>query len=636
MASYVFPKVDLKDPQTSNRDLSNSKLISFMPGPVYPVSFTEMLPGDEVNLDLQAMIESFPMIGAPMSGFSASFHVYFEPLSNLYGFMDNNTRLSPQQVLEMPRWTMNLGYGMDPSLTVEEQDQRQFDGDVQAGTTPALIAFNSIKPSSLADFMESAVGYFGDVRRSRTQDYDYLESISIAREVCADRALAYLDIIRNYYVNNQENTTFFLREGGKSFDVQNGYQHQLGYGQISLTDLDDFFRRLRSARTPSNISGEDFLLQFIDASSDLRSWIVNYFGSTNGDGEVEPGLLSADHSGGLFLRTYRMDLLRGIMNESVGSYKSTASVNLETGTVDYGDILFSSKLYDLINRLDLTGGRFVDWIKTRWGVKAPGGPNRPIFLGSFSQDFGVRDVVSPTAGTQYGSDGSVASSSGAGQQTGFANGRIDANGKRIKFRAGEYGILVVTFSLVPLVRYSQGFNIELFKTHFADIYDPAMANLGWQDVLQGELSAIPEFSTTVTSVTEGFAFDQLLNFSDYSDNDAVVGKRVAWSEYMAKIPRSHGLFAQGEALDYWAFNRVYTTDSKVVDSLLLATGDPAAYAGIRNTLLRYGRFDATTYVRPDLWNHLFADTRLGAENFRLRLSLDESFRRPIPKREMPH
>lgn len=534
----------------------------------------DILPGDKITINLNSLIESLPMIAPALDGWKANFDFYFEPWSNLYGFMDNNVREGTQDLINKRRHTFKFGLDKESPVLVE------------------TIEAMRVKPGSLLDYYGLPCGYFGDVDN---------EGAVHSSEYPAEKILAYLDIIRTYYVNNQEGFVPFMW----NMDSRSVLDDDFGVERFSLQTLDDLFMILRMQKDGVVVNDDPFdSIDLYDVPEVNR--LLRVVTDT------------ADDLCGLALRTYRMDLNRGIMNANVGNLKSRVQVTDNSFSID--TLRFANKMQKLIDRFDVSGGRFSDWMRTQWNVKVRGNLDVPDYLGTVSEFFGNTDVIATANGAVSTTPGvqDTAKQSILGEQAGFAVGRVNRSNSPISFKSDQYGTLVCLFSLVPIVDYSQGIEIENLKTTFADVYTPAMSQLGFQDVNRKELSAFPTALVAEDGDTTSFKlFDRNITF-----NAPAVGKRVAWSEYMASLGRNHGYFSYGEQLDFWANQRMYTTE---IDS-----GDPG------DVMVRYGEFNPTTYVYPYLWNYLFADTSPRTQNFRLRCRFDITAKRPIGSRIMPH
>lgn len=526
-----------------------------------------MLPTDDFKIKTHARIESLPMIAPVMGRWKASFDYYFEPFSNLYGFMDNNKRLDTQAIINMYRHRISLG---EPYLS-QGEDEEDLDRFITVREASAR--------GSLNEFMGVPIGYMGEVRSSGS-GFQILPTLHPL-----ERWLSYIDIVRNYYVNNQQGDAYYTTNYNDS--VEPNARGEFGIVPYSLTDMDDLFAYLRYQQEP------------VVVNSVAAEYSVPSLAALNAYLQT-----CRNMSSGLFVRTYRMDLLRGIMNANVGNYRSVVSTSGGSFTIE--TLRFASKLQTLIDRIDITGGRFSDWIRTRWSGNVSKEIDRPIYLGSHSAWIDTTDVVATASGSS-GAESVENSSptSTLGQQAGFAIGNVDAQ-RPIHLKSNEYGILMCCFSLTPDVVYSQGFELDMLKTKFADIYDPAFKQLGYQDVSRYELNAQTRWN---------FNGEEVGTYSLQTVTpSASVGKRIAWSEYMASLPRAYGHFAFGQDLDYWVNNRNYISTTTNGGEI----------------------FSANTYINPIQWNGIFADQSLTAENFRLKVMFEIDAWRPIGKRVMPH
>lgn len=526
------------------------------------------------------------MIAPNLNGYKASFDFYFCPWSNYYGWMDNNNVSESIISVKGSRWTFNL--------------PREDVGSVSTlGELADAIKYKAVKPGSLMDYLGYPPGYLG---KPITLNNNLMMFSNIP--LPAEKLISVFDIYRSYYCNQQEGFAYFL---GLSTDVASGHDMI----KVALSDLDKITKTLRladAADLPIYDVLEQVALDYPFAECQTVGDMVRYILSQS---FISP-------LGGLPIRTYRMDLNRGLLKNTNAQYVSKVSTAGNEFTID--TLRFANKMQRLLDRIDVSGGRFSDMMRMRWGVTPRNTLNVPDYLGSVSNFFGITDVIATASGmnTEAGERGN----SVVGQQAGFAVGKVKRDNAPISFRADQYGTLVCMFSLVPIVTYSQGIEREDMKTSFAEVFDPAFNQIGYQDVSVLELCALPRVELAKTSELATSASTILLSAPDK------VGRRFAWSEYMSSLPRAHGLFAYGQDFDYWVNNRLYQTD--------IRNFDPSPNFDDAEIVRPYGWFNATSYIDPSLQNNLFADVSLQAQNFRLRVNFDIFMRRNIGSRVMPH
>ena len=533
------------------------------------------------------MIESLPMVCPNLNGYKASFDFYFCPWSNYYGWMDNNNVTDPATSVLKNRWTFTIHEG-----DVEVRDVL----DIQTA-----LEIKAVKPGSLLDYLGYPPGFIGRPDRPYPGQ-GFFRNIDLP----AEKLISVIDIYRSYYCNQQEGFAYFL--GRPETVGGEGYS----FAKVSLVDLDKITKTLRLADA-SDLPIYDVLETVL-----LEHAEPTIYGSTLGslvDWIIQQSLLTP--LGGLPVRTYRMDLNRGILKDTTANFVSRVNIDPDNGfTID--TLRFANKMQKLLDRIDVSGGRFSDMMRMRWGVTPRNTLNVPDYLGSVSNFFGITDVVATASGMNSELDGR--GNSVLGQQAGFAVGKVKRGNAPISFRSDQYGTLICMFSLVPIVTYSQGIEREDLKNSFAEVFDPAFNQLGYQDVDVLELNALPSFGYSSLNISS----DTGVVFFDYPDK---VGRRFAWSEYMSSLPRAHGLFAYGQDFDYRVNNRMYLKSQPLYE----------CDDSVKPELLRpYGIADFTTYIDPSLQNNLFADVSARAQNFRLRVNFDIFMRRNIGSRVMPH
>lgn len=281
-------------------------------------------PADKWNIGIRAAIESWPMLAPTIGEWKVSFDFYFEPWENLYGFMDGNYRLSAREYMEMPRWIAPVG------MTVNRVDEFELLSE--------SVYKELVQPGSMWDMLEITPGFFGVVSNAVDGTYDVRPL-----QVNMEDWISYVDIFRNYYANPQEKeavfTSRFVNGPGSSVNP-NTFR---GYQRVDISNLDHFMMDIR-CMTPS-----DGLFEVIGSNG-----LGNFYDS------------AYVRLGGFFLRTYKMDLLRGVMNAEVGDYESTVEPD-ENGNISVTAFRTASGVQDMINEIDVSGGRFDRVQEMRWG-----------------------------------------------------------------------------------------------------------------------------------------------------------------------------------------------------------------------------------------------------------------------------
>lgn len=466
-----------------------------------------------------AKIKTNPFVVSLMGSFRVQIDWFFEPSTNLYGFMDNNQQSTTEVLLKNSNLhtirTATISFDVDrPSLT--EQNQ---------------ICY--VPDCSLSNFLYLPAGWAAE------NDSEFLQSsgdLSDGITLCADRFLAYLDIYRTYYTNKQERRGMFYVPSSRGITA--GYSSIPNVMVVPQSELDSMFMEARAAYFGLDISAKSQ-----EENSNFNSICSLLSGITYANEDPEGRFVNGDAFFGLGLSTYRPDLMRSILLSSAAPIESTVAV--ENGMFTVNAMRYASHYQNLIDTYDISAGVFSDWMKSQWNVDVSTQLDRPILISSSHQYISVDDVYATalTEHKQY-----------VGDQAGTIN---DTRGFRgFSFRSKYYGVLMGIMTIVPEVDYSQSIEKQVLNTRFTDIYNPTMAKLGFANMQRSEMCAISDGTPSV---------------------GVVAGRNVHWYEYMTDVNRNYGAFSVGRSLEHWALNRRYLRDVSADPGASYIVYDPSTY-----------------------------------------------------------
>lgn len=274
--------------------------------------------------------------------------------------------------------------------------------------------------------------------------------------------------------------------------------------------------------------------------------------------------------GGLVLKTYDSDIFNNwvktdwIDGEN-GISKVTALKPDEDGTITMDALNLQQKVYNMLNRIAVSGGTYRDWLETVYTAgRYLDRPETPVFQGGMSQMIEFDEVVATTGNAE----GQV-----LGELAGRGYARQPNTSGRLHFQVEEPGYVMGLIAITPMVDYSQGNDFDLNLFTMDDLHKPALDGIGYQDLMNEQRAWwTAEQTTTATK-------------------DTTPGKSVAWIDYMTNFNKTFGNFAAGESEDFMVLNRNYEDDGK---------------NGISN---------GSTYINPQEHIDIFADTALDSQNF---------------------
>ena len=302
--------------------------------------------------------------------------------------------------------------------------------------------------------------------------------------------------------------------------------------------------------------------------------------------------------GGMLLKTYDSDIFNNWVKtdwiDGAGGITEITSIDITAndGKLTMDALNLQQKVYNMLNRIAVAGGTYRDWLETVYTAgKYLDRPETPVFIGGMTQYIEFDEVISKSATeTAYGSQplGDIAA---------IGRGGKPLNNGHIHYQCEEPGYIMGLMAITPIVYYSQGNDFDLNLQTIDDLHKPALDGIGYQDLIQeqmvGETSAY-EGSPSISKIKH-----------------LAANKTVAWIDYMTNYNRTYGDFAVGEALDFMVLNRRYDV-------------------GDDNTIK-----DLTTYIDPQKYIEIFADTSIDSQNFWVQTVIQATRRGNYSAKQIP-
>lgn len=289
---------------------------------------------------------------------------------------------------------------------------------------------------------------------------------------------------------------------------------------------------------------------------------------------------------GLALKTYQSDLLNNWMQTTWFTSITTATQVSTAGNVfSIDSLVLARKVYNLLNRIAISGGTYFDWLEAAYAHKPYSMANSPIYHGGLSKEVIFQEVVS-VAGSGTQPLGTLAGRGRLGQKH---------KGGKLSIRIDEHSYLMGIVSLTPRIDYSQGNAWHTALNTMDNFHKPALDQIGFQDLIT-ETMAWWDTHGSGTSWTQKSA-----------------GKQPAWLAYQTDINKNYGNFAIQNNEMFMTLNRRYQVN-------------PATQQ-IQ---------DLTTYIDPSHYNFIFAQTNLDAQNFWTQIGVNIIARRKMSAKIMPN
>lgn len=306
----------------------------------------------------------------------------------------------------------------------------------------------------------------------------------------------------------------------------------------------------------------------------------------------------ANKLGGMLLKTYDSDIFNNWIKtdwiDGAGGITEITSIDITAndGKLTMDALNLQQKVYNMLNRIAVAGGTYRDWLETVYTAgKYLDRPETPVFIGGMTQYIEFDEVISKSATeTTYGSQplGDIAA---------IGRGGKPLNNGHVHYQCEEPGYIMGLMAITPMIDYSQGNDFDLNLQTIDDLHKPALDGIGYQDLIQEQMVGI-------TSKYDGGA--NISNIKHLAAN-----KTVAWIDYMTNYNRTFGDFAAGEALDFMVLNRRYEVGS--------------------NDTIK----DLTTYIDPQKYIEIFADTSIDSQNFWVQTVVQATRRGNYSAKQIP-
>ena len=320
----------------------------------------------------------------------------------------------------------------------------------------------------------------------------------------------------------------------------------------------------------------------IDETEPLEPY-AGWTGRTNADGPLK----TTETMFGLAVKTYQSDIFNNWIStewlDGEGGINEITAIDVSSGSFTMDTLNLAKKVYDMLNRIAVSGGTYQDWIQTVYTNDYIERSETPIYEGGFSSEIIFQEVISNSA-TENEPLGTLA---GRGQNTGLKGGSV-------KIKIDEPSYIIGLVSITPRIDYSQGNRFDVDLDTLDDLHKPALDAIGFQDLVTNKMAW-----------WDGTATPSGIKLK-------TVGKQPAWLDYMTNYNKVFGNFAIEDNEMFMTLNRHYEmSDSQTIQ-------------------------DLTTYIDPEKYNYIFADTSLEAMNFWVQLGIGAKVRRKMSAKVIPN
>ena len=369
---------------------------------------------------------------------------------------------------------------------------------------------------------------------------------------------------------------------GTTEDITQGTVAETYTSSFPLTEIDDLREYILS-------KGREEILINKESDEKLKSlFIYNVLFSPNPEKDGTPQSIppiGTSEMGGLCLKTHQSDLFNNWVNkewvDGDNGINAVTDVDVSDGKLNLDALNLAQKVYNMLNRIAISGGSYKDWIETVYTTDYYFRAETPVYEGGMSTTIDFEAVVSNSASTASGVEEPLGSLAGRG----FNQGK---KGGKIVIKCNEPCYIIGIASITPNVDYSQGNDWDMMQLKtMDDLHKPQLDGIGYQDLLSNQMN--------------GRA----------NTNDAI-GKQPAWLNYMTDVNKTYADFAAGETESYMVLNRVYDVDEE--------TGELT---------------NPSTYISPKDYTYIFATNTDTNRDFWVQIGKKIIVRRVMSAAQIP-
>lgn len=666
-------KVDLKTYNRSTHDLSYIWRSSMAAGTLVPFCKILMTPGDTMEIDLTHQIMTHPTIGPLFGSYKVQADIFQCPI-RLYNALLHNNALNiglKMSDVKLPKIEVDINdtdTSFNKSTKIDRQisescvlaylGQRGYAGLVdRTNENPAKIKKNAVPLLAYYDIFKN---YYANKQEEHFYTVAENTPLEFNAVLYSNTKEAYgqkHQINKNGYIGINKNTKYYTSD--KTVDdglilsvsnVVNGIKMFVNYRLIDIIDTeseepsDQTWNVMRYGFTDVRVFkikniGEEVVNALIEKTIDTKTKSLHKY-KLNEIDEVREDLLgagknewttkqgwpyikelfertwgitSASYQGtssyfpfpgvqgwaalnsssiqaGLCVKTYQSDIFNNWVNtewiDGPNGINAVTAIKIdpESQSFQLDTLNLAKKVYDMLNRIAVSGGTYQDWIETVYTSDYIERSETPIYEGGMSAELEFQEVISQSA-TQDEPLGTLA---GRGRTTGQKGGHIVV-------KTTEPSYLIGIVSLTPRVDYCQGNDFDTTLETLDDIHKPPLDAIGFQD-----------------RMCETLDWRSVRYNADGSKTNGSIGKQPAWIDYMTNFNKTYGNFAIKDNEAFMVLNRWFESNPKTQEG------------------------DYTSYIDPQKYNYIFADTDLNAMNFWVQLGVNIKARRMISAKIIPN
>ena len=534
-SNSIFDVKNSKNVSRSAFDYSRKSLLTADNGAIIPVDLFEVLPKDDITINIRYLLETLPLAVSPLTNYKIRTHWYFIKRDALWkGWQTFVTKgRSGSLILNIPHVNLSENSATGPRFS---DDTSLTAGRLYSPFNPmGLPSFLGLPSTVFQGSSKDNYLPYALTDGSQSQDY-FLTGKKLPSSVNLLPFMFYQKICRNYLPSNllQDNKVWFpedladewrIEYAGPDADAGNidGFYFVPEGMQIPDTKIANFVPTVKDNCV--NLAQLRYALYDNDIFTSAKPWLVRgseetlpdvsikfnelnmktSFDSPNPNNIPRMGSVgtttsssndfvrvsleqSGLNNGVYYLRSgtsgheYQNRPLSAFINSDLTSYLNSNNHVVSTGDSVATFNLTANSFRTLIalsvwaERNALTNGNYNSTIEAHFGSSPKVPEYEPYYIGGTSDVISFAQILQTSASTD---------SSPLGTSTGL--GSVNSSGFVGRFHSDDYGYIMGVMIITPEVTYNSKIEHMWYDRVPEDIYWPELADLGYQPVLNREI-----------------------------------------------------------------------------------------------------------------------------------------------------
>lgn len=618
--------ISLKEYERSTHDLSFAWRSTMGIGTLVPCLKLLGTAGDTFTIEAEEKIMTHPTLGPLLGSFKFQCDIFSVPI-RLYNAMLHNNALNiglDMSKVKLPKLSVDFDKKTPSSSIFNYLGIKKFKNKKKYNAVPWLAVMDIFK-NYYANKQEEL--YYILKNQTNTNNVSIVNGKNIlgvlidGKKGTIEQKDAVIEITTGISANTIDKTKSYIDLQPRSWTEGSGVTQYMR-GRISLKDCNlEYNGRTLSIKvnygagftlqgepiknskaeitfnggTVTITTGNDIIMQSykLEELDSLREDILSkgrkeyIIGGSTSNCTVAPlvamvnGVYTSGELYGLPLKTHFSDIFNNWVNkewiDGDNGITALTAIDTSSGSFTIDTLNLSQKVYNLLNRIAVSGGSYKDWIETIYTTDYYFRAETPVYEGGISGEIEFGEIVS-TSATEIQGNEPLGTLAGKGFNS-------NTKGGTVTIKLSEPSYIIGIASITPRIDYSQGNDWDNDLDTMNDIHKPQLDGIGYQDLLEKWMHA------------------------DANEN-AAIGKTVAWINYMTNVNKTYGNFAAGESEGFMCLNRQYEVKAGQIQNV-------------------------TTYINPKEFTGIFATNELTNQDFWVQLGFRINARRVMSAKQIP-